>query len=81
MWCLPAGSCFEFSDKETGKKHVQYKAIEAGDVKVTIRGLPEGIPFKKPSYYGVGDLNKIIEVSAALEMSGKWWVMMTTGSF
>lgn len=65
-------SClFEFSDKETGKRHVQYKAIEAGEIIVKVTGLPEGVAFKKPSYYGIGDLNKIIDVATTLEMSGK----------
>ncbi|NWS25301.1 GTF2I factor, partial [Polioptila caerulea] len=48
-------------------KAVPYKKFEAHPTELCVEGLPENIPFRSPSWYGIPCLEQIIQVSDRLK--------------
>ncbi|XP_072030598.1 uncharacterized protein [Amphiura filiformis] len=57
----------EHYDKHTGKKHVQYSAIQEGRVHVEVEGFPPDVEFKKPCFYNNKTLADIVAVKGRLK--------------
>ncbi|KAM9272770.1 general transcription factor II-I isoform 2-T4 [Morus bassanus] len=57
--------CKKFAEAlgSTEPKAVPYQKFEAHPTDLCVEGLPENIPFRSPSWYGIPRLEKIIQVS------------------
>ncbi|XP_035756381.1 general transcription factor II-I isoform X1 [Egretta garzetta] len=57
--------CRKFAEAlgSTEPKAVPYQKFEAHPTDLCVEGLPENIPFRSPSWYGIPRLEKIIQVS------------------
>ncbi|XP_037231011.1 general transcription factor II-I isoform X1 [Falco biarmicus] len=57
--------CKKFAEAlgSTEPKAVPYQKFEAHPTDLYVEGLPENIPFRSPSWYGIPRLEKIIQVS------------------
>ncbi|NWV05671.1 GTF2I factor, partial [Ptilonorhynchus violaceus] len=64
----------------TEPKAVPYKKFEAHPTDLYVEGLPENIPFKSPSWYGVPCLEQIIQVSDKIKFVIKRPELLTHNS-
>lgn len=58
----------------TEPKAVPYQKFEAHPNDLYVEGLPENIPFRSPSWYGIPRLEKIIQVGNRIKFIIKRWV-------
>ncbi|NXK90008.1 GTF2I factor, partial [Formicarius rufipectus] len=61
--------CSQFAKAlgSTEPKAVPYKKFEAHPTDLYVEGLPENIPFRSPSWYGIPCLEKIMQVSKRIK--------------
>ncbi|NXA26560.1 GTF2I factor, partial [Ibidorhyncha struthersii] len=61
--------CKKFAEAlgSTEPKAVPYQTFEAHPTDLYVEGLPENIPFRSPSWYGIPRLEKIIQVGSRIK--------------
>ncbi|KAM6242621.1 general transcription factor II-I [Porphyrio hochstetteri] len=61
--------CTKFAEAlgSTEPKAVPYQKFEAHPTELYVEGLPENIPFRSPSWYGIPRLEKIIQVGSRIK--------------
>ena len=59
------------TEVQTGKKHVEYLAVERNQIAIHAEGLPDGIVFKKPCFYKNEELNAIVASKDNITLHGK----------
>ncbi|NXA09224.1 GTF2I factor, partial [Sapayoa aenigma] len=64
----------------TEPKAVPYKKFEAHPTDLCVEGLPENIPFKSPSWYGIPCLEQIIQVGKRIKFVIKRPELLTINS-
>ncbi|KAM6403128.1 general transcription factor II-I isoform 1-T1 [Rhynochetos jubatus] len=74
--------CKKFAEAlgSTDPKAVPYQKFEAHPADLYVEGLPENIPFRSPSWYGIPRLEKIIQVSNRIKFVIKRPELLTVTS-
>lgn len=71
--------CFVLTAEALGStepKAVPYQKFEAHPTELYVEGLPENIPFRSPSWYGIPRLEKIIQVGNRIKFVIKRYVFV-----
>ncbi|KAM6049443.1 general transcription factor II-I isoform 2-T3 [Chlamydotis macqueenii] len=74
--------CKKFAEAlgSTEPKAVPYQKFEAHPTDLYVEGLPENIPFRSPSWYGIPRLEKIIQVGSRIKFVIKRPELLTVTS-
>ncbi|XP_069730025.1 general transcription factor II-I isoform X2 [Phaenicophaeus curvirostris] len=74
--------CKKFAEAmgSTEPKAVPYQKFEAHPAELYVEGLPENIPFRSPSWYGIPRLKKIIQVGDRIKFVIKRPELLTVAS-
>eukprot|EP00075_Anas_platyrhynchos_P012444 XP_027301697.1 general transcription factor II-I isoform X7 [Anas platyrhynchos] len=74
--------CKKFAEAlgSTEPKAVPYQKFEAHPTELYVEGLPENIPFRSPSWYGIPRLEKIIQVGNRIKFVIKRPELLTLSS-
>lgn len=68
-----------FAAEALGKTEVMpvpYQKFEANPTDMYVEGLPENIPFRSPSWYGIPRLEKIIQAANRIKFIIKKYVLL-----
>ncbi|MGH0143263.1 UNVERIFIED_CONTAM: hypothetical protein FKN15_009156 [Acipenser sinensis] len=63
-----------------GPLPVPYQKFEAHPHELFVEGLPESIPFRSPSWYGIPRLEKILQLSGTLQFIIRRYVILNSGT-